>query len=388
MDQSITKYSYKDKEITIIGTAHVSGISAKQVKDVIKELHPDSICIELDQGRYDSINNPKKWNDTDLIKVIKEHKTGYMLVNLLLSSYQKRVAKKLESKSGAEMMQAISLSKEDDIPLIMADRDIQLTFSRIYRKHSFFQKVKLVVSMIMSLFDDEDITEADIENLKQSEVLEAALAEIAKQFPIISEVLVDERNRVLAHHIQNAPGNNIVAVVGAAHVPGILEYLDKDDDISELLTLPEKKLSSKLAGWIIPITIIGMILYMFTQNQGVGLQQIKHWILWNGSSSALGTLFAGGHPLSILTAFIASPITSLNPLLAAGWFAGIVECLVRKPKVKDFDTLSEDCATLKGILHNKVTKVLLVVILANVFSTLGTIIGGLDIFSNLMKFIR
>ncbi|MCF0115331.1 MAG: TraB family protein, partial [Erysipelotrichaceae bacterium] len=223
--------------------------------------------------------------------------------------------------------------------------------------------------------------------LKQSEVLEAALKEISVQFPVVSEVLVDERNRILAHNIQQAPGNNVVAVVGAAHVPGILEYIDKEDDINELLTLPEKKLSSKLAGWIIPIIIISMIIYLFTQNQGVGIEQVKHWILWNGSLSAIGVLLAGGHPLSMLTAFIASPITSLNPMLAAGWFAGLVECFIRKPKVKDFDNLNEDCATLKGILHNKVTKVLLVVILANVFSTIGTFMGGLDIFTKVINFL-
>ena len=382
MTQHTTTVQYKDKTITLIGTAHVSNLSAIEVEDTIKELKPDTICIELDPERYENMKNPKKWEESDIVQIIKEHKEGYMLVNILLAAYQKRIANSMNSKTGNEMSVAIKEANESNANLVMIDRDVQTTFKRIFRKHSFFQKIGLLASVISSLFDEEEVTEEELEKLKESETLEAALQDVTKDFPIVAEVLIDERNRILAHNIQKAPGKNIVAVVGAAHIPGILQYIQKEDNIDELMTIPPKSLSSKIISWAIPIAIISLIILMFFRNPNTGINQIKSWILWNGSLSAIGTLIARGHPLSILTAFIAAPITSLNPLLAAGWFAGLVEAMVRKPKVKDAENLAEDCATLKGFLKNGITRILLIVILANVFSTIGTFIGGLDIIKN------
>lgn len=382
MNPNITKLDVNGKEIYLIGTAHVSLTSRQEVKDCIDEVHPDSICIELDEDRYEAFQNPKRWEETDIIQVIRENKTGYMIVNLILSSYQRRIAKKMNVQAGQEMLQGIESAKEINAHLVLADRNIQTTFKRIYRKHSFWQKIKLFSSMILSIFEDEDITNEDIENLKQADVLDVALKDIGKEYPIVAQVLIHERDQVLAYKIKNAPGNKIVAVLGAAHIPGIKEEIYKDQDINELESIPKKKATSKIIGWIIPIAIILMILSMFTANSALGLEQIKNWILWNGSLSALGTLIAWGHPLSILTAFIAAPITSLNPLLAAGWFAGLTEAFIRKPKVKDFENLMDDVSSVKGFYKNRVTHILLVVILANLFSTLGTVIGGFDVVKN------
>lgn len=382
MNPNITKLDVNGKEIYLIGTAHVSLTSRQEVKDCIDEVHPDSICIELDEDRYEAFQNPKRWEETDIIQVIRENKTGYMIVNLILSSYQRRIAKKMNVQAGQEMLQGIESSKEINAHLVLADRNIQTTFKRIYRKHSFWQKIKLFSSMILSIFEDEDITNEDIENLKQADVLDVALKDIGKEYPIVAQVLIHERDQVLAYKIKNAPGNKIVAVLGAAHIPGIKEEIYKVQDINELESIPKKKATSKIIGWIIPIAIILMILSMFTANSALGLEQIKNWILWNGSLSALGTLIAWGHPLSILTAFIAAPITSLNPLLAAGWFAGLTEAFIRKPKVKDFENLMDDVSSVKGFYKNRVTHILLVVILANLFSTLGTVIGGFDVVKN------
>lgn len=385
MNQNITKLEIDGKEIYLIGTAHVSQTSRQDVKECIDEVQPDSICIELDDERYEAINNPKRWEDTDIIKVIKEKRTGYMLANLILSSYQRRVAKKLDVQAGQEMIQGIESAKELNANLVLVDRNIQTTFKRIYRKHSFFQKIKLLTTLIMSIFDDEEISSDDIESLKQSEALEVALKEVSKEFPVVAEVLIHERDQVLAHKIKNAPGKKIVAVLGAAHIPGIKKEIVKNYDIEELESIPEKKPSSKIIGWIIPILIIAMILSMFSINSELGINQIKIWILWNGSLSAIGVLLACGHPLSILTAFIAAPITSLNPLLAAGWFAGLVEAIVKKPKVKDFENILDDVNTVKGFYKNRVTHILLVVVFANLFSTIGTIISGFDIVKNFLQ---
>lgn len=379
MHDNIVELNIDGKQITLIGTAHVSLRSVEEVKSMIEEKQPDCVCIELDEERYKSLKNPKKWEESDIIEVIKKKKVASLLVNIILSSYQKRMANKLSSTSGQEMMQAIRCAEEIGAHLELVDRNIQLTFSRIWRKHNLWQKSKLIASIVMSVFDDEEISEEELENLKQSELLESALQEVQKGFPVVAEVLIHERDQYLAYHIRHAQGEKIVAVVGAAHIPGIVKEISQEIDIQEISTLPEKSFFSKISGWIIPALIIGIILYGFSQSSTTGLQQITSWVLWNGALSALGTALAKGHILSILTAFVAAPITSLNPFLAAGWFAGLVEVYMRKPKVKDFENLSEDVSTLKGFYNNRVTHILLVVIMANLFSTIGTIIGGWDL---------
>ncbi len=383
MQNNVTLIEVNHKKIHLIGTAHVSQRSADEVKEIIDELQPDCICIELDQERYRSIQNPKKWSDTDIIEVIKKKKVGSLLVNIILSSYQKRMATKMNVHAGQEMTQAISSAKQSNIPIVCVDRNIQTTFSRIWRKHSLFQKAKLFSSLFSSIFENEEVTEEDIENLKQSELLESALSQVQKEFPIVAEVLIHERDQFLAHKIKHAKGETIVAVVGAAHVPGIKKAIHTKINIKEISTVPPKSKWSKVSGWIIPAFILGLITYGFSQSSTVALAQLSAWILWNGSLSAIGVLLAGGHILSILVAFIAAPITSLNPLLAAGWFAGLSEIYLRKPQVKDFETMSDDVKSIKGFYRNRVTHVLLVVILANLFSTIGTLIGGFEVIQHL-----
>ena len=309
------------------------------------------------------------------------------MVNIILASFQKRMAKKMDNTSGQEMITGIRLAKEGNKHLVLADRSIKTTFTRIWNKLTFVGKVKLLYTIVLSIFDDEDITEADLEELKKGDALEAAINDIGKGFPVVKEVLVDERDRYLAYKIKNAPGNKIVAVIGAAHANGIIKNIPLDDHIEELDDTAKKKGFGSLIKWLIPIAIVLMIVITFFHNQEAGLNQIKSWLLWNGGLSALGVLICLGHPLSILTAFVAAPITSLNPLLAAGWFAGLTEAAIRKPKVKDFEDLANDTATLKGFWHNRVTHILMVVIMANVFSTIGTIVSGLGIFSSFISTI-
>lgn len=385
MEKELTQIKINEKEITIIGTAHVSRYSAEEVKEIITELKPDCVCIELDDQRFQNLKNPKKFSDMDILQVIKEKKVSSLLVNIILSSYQKRTADKLNATVGQEMLTGIQCAEEMGCELVMIDRNIQTTFSRIWRSHSLLQKCKLLVSLIMSVFDDEEVTEEEIENLKQSELLDAALKEVSQEFPVVARVLIHERDQVLAQNMKSAPGNKIVAVVGAAHVPGILESIKEDVDVDELCSLPEKTLLSKISGWIIPALIVFLIGSTLMKSTQMGLQQIKSWFLWNGLLSAFGTLLCAAHPLTILTALVAAPFTSLNPLLAAGWFAGLVEALLKKPKVSDFNTLTDDVATLKGFYKNRVTHILLVVIMANVFSTLGTFISGLDIVQTFLS---
>ena len=378
-EENITRIQLDDKELILIGTAHVSRQSAEQVKEVIERERPDSVCVELDSQRYQSIISGNKWKDMDIFKVIKEKKATLLLMNLVISSFQKRIAKQFGIKPGQEMIQGIESAKEVDARLILADRNIQITFARIWHNLGFWGKLQLMSQVAASIFSNETITEEELENLKSQDMLNSMLDNFTEAFPKLKVPLIDERDQYLAKKIKEAPGEKVVAVLGAAHVPGIKEELFKEQNLADLTKVPPKSKVPKIIGWSIPVLIISIIAYTFFANPSAGLQQTINWVLWNGSFSALGTALAFGHPLAILTAFVAAPLSSLNPLMAAGWFAGFAQAYMRRPNVSDFEMLAEDVYTAKGFWNNRVTRILLVVIFANLGSVLGTFIGGADV---------
>jgi len=277
------------------------------------------------------------------------------------------------------MIQGIESAKEVGADLVLADRNIQITFSRIWRGIGMKGKATLLSSIVYSIFSKETITEEEMEEMKERDMLDSMLQELTENFPRLKKPLIDERDQYLAQKIKHAKGNKIVAVLGAAHVPGIIKQIDQEHDLETLHAKPPKAKWPKVVGWMIPLAIVSLILYTFMTNPAAGWQQTLSWVVWNGSFAALGTLIALGHPLAILTAFVAAPITSLNPLLAAGWFAGFVQAYMKRPNVSDFERLSEDVFTLKGFWRNKVTRILLIIVLANLGSTIGTIVGGADV---------
>lgn len=377
-NKDIHYISLNDKDIFLIGTAHISRASAETVKNFIIEEKPDSVCVELCQSRYQSITDPEKWKNMDIVTIIKQKKALLLLVNLILSAFQKRLARQLGLNPGQEMIEAIKAAQENNINLVLADRDIQITFARIWKKLGFFGKFKLLFMLLLSIFSQEDISEEEIEKLKSEDVLTAALNDLAVSFPRLKSSLIDERDQYLAEKIKNASGKKIVAVVGAGHIPGIKTEIYKEHDLNSLTYVPKSANWVKWVLWAIPIAIIVMIISTFRVSTISGVNQILQWLIWNGSLAALGALITAAHPLSILTAFLAAPITSLNPLLAAGWFAGIVEAIVRKPRVEDFENLG-NITTFRDFFRNRVTKILLVVALTNLGSSFGTFIGGAKI---------
>ncbi len=374
-NKDIHQITLNDKDIYLIGTAHVSKTSAETVKKFIEEEKPDSVCVELCSSRFQSITNPKKWKEMDIMTIIKQKKSLLLLVNLILSTFQKRLARQLGINPGQEMIQAIQSAKENNINLVLADRDIQITFTRIWKKLSFFGKIRLFFMLLLSIFNKEEISEEEIEKLKSEDILTAALQDLATSFPRLKHTLIDERDQYLAEKIKNSPGKKIVAVVGAGHVPGIKKEIFNSHDLKNLNHIPKSANWTKWILWAIPIAIIIIVILTFRISTISGFNQIWQWLIWNGSLAALGTFIATGHPLSILTAFLVAPISSLNPLLAAGWFAGIVEAIIRKPRVDDFETLG-DITTFGDFFRNRVTKILLIVAMANLGSSFGTFIGG------------
>jgi pheromone shutdown-related protein TraB len=384
-EENIVRIQMDDKEIILLGTAHVSKESAAQVLEIVEAEDPDTIAVELCQGRYNSLQQENRWKDTDIIKVIKEKKAGLLLTNLVLSSYQRRIAEQFGIEPGEEMKVAVQVAKEKDKTLLLADRNIQTTLSRVWNMMNITGKLKVMMALVMSIFSDEEIAEEELEALRKGDALSAALNEMAESFPQLKKTLIDERDQYIANKLKKAEGKKILAVLGAGHLPGVQLELFKEQDMKNISSVPQKNKSWRKIGWLIPILVVGLLITTFSHDAPSGWDGVIAWILWNGSFSALGALLALGHPLSILTAFLVAPISSLNPLLAAGWFAGLVEAFVRKPKVEDFEHLSTDLTNVKGFWKNHVTRVLLVVVFANIGSTIGTLVGGGEVIRVFIK---
>ena len=370
------RLNFEDKEITLVGTAHVSVESAELVAQVIEEEKPETVCIELCQSRFESLTKKKKWQNTDLLKVIKEKKAFLLLSNLMLAYFQKKIGKKLGIRPGEEVLRAIASAEAIGARVHLADRDIRTTLSRTWRIMGFWRKIKLLAQLITSAGQIDAIQEEDIEKIKRKDVLETLLSEIGESFPEIKRILIDERDQYLAHKIRTAPGGKIVAVVGAGHIPGIQAFWEKPVDLAALEQIPPRGQLSCVFKWGIPVLILGIIIFgFFVAGTSGGAHMIKWWILANAVLAGLGAAIALAHPLTVLSAVVASPMTSLNPMVAAGWVSGLVEAFLGKPKVRDFENLPEDISTLKGFWRNKITRILLVVVFTNLGSSLGTFVA-------------
>ena len=392
MSRTREEVNLAGRKIVLIGTAHVSKESIAEVKNEIESLKPDCVAVELDEKRYNSMMDPESWKNLDIVKVLKRREGFLMLANLVLSSFQKRMGKNVGVKPGDEMLAAINCAKENNILFTLVDRPIQVTLRRAWAKNSLWGKCKLLASMIASAFDNEEISEAEIEKLKSGNEMDSMMKELSEYLPSVKEVLIDERDRYLASHIWESEGNTIVAVLGAGHLPGVKAYLEKlangimISDTSDIETVSEKSIAGKVIGWGIPIVIVALIVAgFFMGGRTIGTQMIGSWILLNGCLSALGALMAFANPITVLVAFVGAPLTSLCPLVGVGLFTGIVQALICKPKVSDIESLQEDVSSLKGWYKNRVLKVLLVFFLSSLGSTIGTFVATGKIASLLTK---
>ena len=368
----------------LLGTAHVSQASVDLVRDTIQELKPDSVAVELCFSRYQTLRDPDRWKNTDIVAVIKQGKGNLLLAQLLLSSFQKRIGKKLGVKPGAEMMQAMDTCSELSIATVLADRDVGTTLRRTWSRLGWWSLSKLLVSSLLGIFESHEISQQEVERLKRSDALEEALKELSQHLPEVGETLVDERDRYLAAKIYSAPGQRVVAVVGAGHLQGIARYLGSSQDLEELEFVPPPSRLSRAIGWLIPMAIVAAVIYGFMHfGHKVGLRMLGTWALMTAGAGALGCLLSLAHPLTTLTGFLFAPIGALHPLVATGWVTGLVEAGLRKPRVADFESLSDQTLSLRLMYQNRVTRILLVAMLTNLCVGLGNLLGGALMFRSM-----
>ena len=397
MKQTVRRIELEGREIILVGTAHISKDSIEEAGRIIRNEHPDRVCVELDEGRLQSLSNEKGWQELDITKVLKDGKGFLLIANLVLSSFQKRMGDDVGVKPGDDMKEAIRVSAEEGIPTSMVDRPIQVTLQRAWAKNNFWGKAKLMATLLSSAFANEDLDSNDIENLKEQGAMDSMMEELAKYLPKIKEVLIDERDRFLASRIFDAPGSKVVAILGAGHLPGTEAFIrelaagTKSSDTSDIASVPQKGTAGKIAGYAFPAIIVALLVAgFFTGGAGLSggakmFEMLFRWLLWNGTLAALGTIIALGHPLAVITAFLGAPVATINPLIGVGLFSGLAQAWVRKPQVRDMEHLATEITSVRGFYTNRISHVLLIFFLSSMGGAIGNFIAVPALLGSLFK---
>ena len=371
-------------DITIIGTAHVSQKSIDEVTTAIHEIHPDVVAIELDQGRY--LGMKRQLENPSIESVLESKNFNQLLIQWMLAYIQRKIGMDVGVEPGAEMKAASQEAEALEIPLALIDRNIGITLNRFWSSMSLIEKGKMFYALATSMVT-EDLDEIiDVDEMTNEDMVSLAMEEFHKFSPRGAQALISERDAYMAHHILQlkARHEKIVAVVGAGHKKGIEEYLAHPEKLPPLSELNEMK-KGKPWGTILGAIVIALfaLLLLAILFSGIGIEvlfwALVWWVIINGTLTFIFTLLAGGHVLSGIVGGLVSPISSLNPLIAAGWFAAVMEAKIRKPKPSDFRAIF-DAESFSDMNSVPLFKVVLVAAIANVGSTLGTIVYFLFIF--------
>lgn len=366
-----------DKDIYLLGTAHVSKASAEQAENLIRDKKPDSVVIELCQSRYDTLLNPDKWKKTDIVSVIKQGKGYVLLSQLILSSFQRRIGKSLNIRPGAEMLAAANVADEIGSEIVLGDRDVGITLKRVWKSLSFLSGAKLLSVLLDSLMTkSSEISEEEIEKLKASDNLDEMMTGFAKQFPEITQSLIYERDSYLASKIKNAPGKTVVAIVGAGHVPGIKKNINESIDLKKLEQIPSPSLLANAFKWLIPLLfVVFLIKGFFQEGLNYSMTLVGTWSFITAVTAGFGAAVGGGHILTILGSALSAPITTIHPLLGSGMVAAVIEGTMRKPMVEDFESVLDSINDYKAWYKNRVLRIFLVLITTSLFGSLGTVLA-------------
>jgi len=376
---------------TLLGTAHVSQASVDAVNAAMAYGSYDTIAVELDEQRHRALTDPDALSKLDLFQILREGKTGLVAANLALAAYQRRLAEQLGVEPGAELKAAANGATERGLRLSLIDRDVGVTLKRAFRGLGFWGRSKLMAGLAASLFANEEVDAGEIEKLKQGDFLESSFGEFAASSPPLYRAVIAERDRFMAARLRQVGAQgarDVLAVVGAGHLKGLAEHLRHDQDapapaLDELNALPP---ASNIPWFTIIVTVFLLGGFAWGYQQGgvaLGGDLLLKWALVTGIGGAIGCTVAGGHPLSILAAFIASPLTPLHPALASGNVSAVVEAWIRKPTYADFLRLRDDTATLKGWWRNRVARVLVNFFLTSLGTAIGVWTAGIYIIGKL-----
>jgi len=380
-------------ELTLLGTAHVSRASANMVRTLLEDGEYDAVAVELCRSRYSALMDPGSLSRMDLFSVIRERRVYMVVASLALSAYQQRLADQFGIEPGAEQRMAIRLAREQDLPLLLVDREIGITLRRLTRNLSWWRRYTLFVGLLVAMLSRDQITEEEVERLKEGDVLETTFAELAEDRRDLFVPLIEERDRYMAARLRAEIAekgyHRVLAVVGAGHLDGVARSLRADEGdpagrLDALEWVPPPSFWPRLLPWLVVAVILAGFTYGFIRNPALGWEMVLEWVLINGSLAATGAALAGGHPLSVLTGFLAAPLTSLNPTIGVGMATAGVELSLRRPSVGDFSRLRSDVSHYTGWWRNRVSRVLLVFMLSTLGSIIGTYVAGFRIVEKLL----
>lgn len=376
---------------TLLGTAHVSKASVTAVKAAIDSGRYDAVAVELDAQRHKALTQPDTMAELDLVKVIREKKVAPFAANLALAAYQRRLAEQLGIEPGAELKAAAVEAVAQGLSMQLIDRDVGITFRRILQGLGWWDRAKLIASIGTGLFDREDVSEDDIERLKEGDMLESSFGEFARDTPTLYAALIDERDQYMAAKLRERGdgATRVLAVVGAGHLKGMAKYLAEEQRTPQALTTALTQVKAKRNIPWITLTLMTLICAgiawgYWHGGKDLGRDLLLQWVLWTSGMAGLGALLARGHVLSILTAAVAAPLKPFRPGLPPGMFSALAEVHLRKPAYPDFLALRDDAQSVKGWYRNRVSRVVLVFILSNLGSAIGVWVSGASIIGRLL----
>ena len=381
-----------EASLTLLGTAHVSRTSAEEVSRLLSSGDYDAVAVELCPSRHSALLDPDTLARMDLLQILRQGKAAMATAQLALGAYQQRLAEQFGIEPGAEMRVAVEQARDAHLPVLLIDREIGVTLRRVIRNVPWWKRAGLVGMLLTGVFSGDEVSEEEIERLKEGDILETPFSDFALDRRELYEPLIAERDRYMAasllSQVEGGGHRRVLAVVGAGHLSGIRAALaqgiaDPQAEIARLDALPPPSRWPKLIPWIIVAVVISGFAIGFSRSQDLGLQLVADWVLINGGLSALGAALALAHPLSVLTAFVAAPLTSLNPAVGAGMVTAAVELALRRPEVGDFMQLRRETAHWRGWWRNRVSRTLLVFLLSTLGSAIGTYLAGFRIFDRL-----
>ncbi|HET6545316.1 MAG TPA: TraB/GumN family protein [Rhodanobacteraceae bacterium] len=391
--QPIARVTRDGVEYVLLGTAHVSRVSADTVRAALEHETFDAVAVELCESRYRAMRDPDAFRNLDLFQVIRQGKAGLIAANLALSAFQRRLAEQFGIEPGAEMKAAIDGAESRDLPIWLIDREVGVTLKRAYRSVGFFDRMGIIGGLGASLLTRDEVSEDEVEKLKQGDLLGSMFSEFARESPPLYEALIAERDRYMTARLREEsagkPVHRVLVVIGAGHLAGIERELAVQQE-------PPGSLRERLSGvppasrwpkWItiaLLVVVAAAIGIAFSRGADLGTDALRDWIVFTGGCAALGALAGGGHPLSILGAFVAAPLKPFRPGVPCGAVSAGIEIWLHRPRVADFDSLRDDVVHWTGWWKNRVSRTLLVFLLTNFGTMIGEYLAGFHIVRSLL----